>query len=127
MAICVIVLANLLVQWKVVRFDLTQDQRHTISPASKQLVSELKEEVSATVFLSGSFNSGFTRLSAATRQLLSELAMYGKLRYKFVNPNDLEAKEMEALQKNLLSHGLHPTAVYENNRQGVSSEASGSV
>ena len=117
-----IVLANLLVQWKVVRFDLTQDQRHTISPASKQLVSELKEEVSATVFLSGSFNSGFTRLSAATRQLLSELAMYGKLRYKFVNPNDLEAKELEALQKNLLSYGLHPTAVYENNRQGVSSE-----
>ncbi|MBR1808357.1 MAG: gliding motility-associated ABC transporter substrate-binding protein GldG [Paludibacteraceae bacterium] len=107
-------LANLLAQLWVVRLDLTQDKRHTLSAETKQLCHNLNGDVEVAVYLQANVNSGFLRLASATRQLMQEMSVYGNIHYSFVNPNDLTDREKRALDESLLRHNLHPTAIYES-------------
>ncbi len=122
MSVVLLVLLNIAAQVLVLRWDLTEDKRHTLSSATKSLVKSLDDKAIATVYLKGDFNSGFTQLSVATGQLLSELSHYGKLRHSFINPNTLDEQEKQQLDRFLLSHHLQPVAIYERNKQGINSE-----
>ena len=114
MFLLAVVLANILAQLWVVRLDLTQDKRHTLSAETKQLCHNLNGDVEVAVYLQGNVNSGFMRLASATQQLMQEMAVYGNINCKFVNPNDLTDREQRALNESLLKHNLHPTAIYES-------------
>ena len=114
MFLLAVVLANLLAQLWVVRLDLTQDKRHTLSAETKQLCHNLNGDVEVAVYLQANVNSGFLRLASATRQLMQEMSVYGNIHYSFVNPNDLTDREKRALDESLLRHNLHPTAIYES-------------
>ncbi len=120
-ALAVIVLLNIASHWLVLRIDMTQDKRFSLSQTTKQMLRSM-DKVEATVYLKGDFNSGFTRLGEATRQIMEEMSVYGDMTYRFVNPNTLTDKERNALNEQLLRHNLHPTAIYETNKNGSSSE-----
>ncbi len=52
---------NFVAQQFFFRLDLTQEKRYTMSPATKQLLSSLKQPVTVTVYLAGDFPPTFRR------------------------------------------------------------------
>jgi len=96
------------------RFDLTEDNRYTLSNATKSIVENAQGIITIKVYLQGDFPAEFKRLQIETKQHLEELKALNKnIRYRFVNPSEI-AQE-------LIDNGLEPSRlqVQEN---GKSSE-----
>lgn len=97
------------------RFDLTSDQKYTLSPASESILATLDENAVIKVYLEGDFPPKFKRLQTETKQFLEELKMINdKIKVLFIDPK-------EQLQK-LTAKGLSPSrlTIEEN---GVVSES----
>ncbi|QOD61865.1 gliding motility-associated ABC transporter substrate-binding protein GldG [Polaribacter haliotis] len=78
------------------RFDLTADQRYTLSETTNNIISNVDRNLFITVYLEGEFPSEFKRLQVETRQYLEELASENSLiQINFENPDD----QREALIK----------------------------
>ncbi len=96
------------------RFDLTEDQRYTLSEPAKNILEELNSPIVISVYLEGEFPTEFKRLQIETQQLLEELqSENNKIKFRFINPlGDEEA---------LINQGLEPSqlSVQQN---GVVSE-----
>ena len=119
-SIAVIVVSIIVLSFISVRFffrvDLTAEKRHSISPATKSLLSEINEPLRVTVYLKGDFPPGFTRLSNATREFLDVLCAYNSnISYDFVNPNAFsDASKRDTLIARLMRKGLNPTTLNVN-------------
>ena len=91
-----LIILNLLNQSFYKRFDLTQDQRYTLSETTNTILSNVHNRLYITVYLEGSFPSEFKRLQVETRQYLEELAAKNSfIKIHFENPNN----QREALIK----------------------------
>lgn len=114
--IAIIVLAvvavNIAVQLHVVRWDMTDDKRYSLSDATKQLLREYNtrnggnESIVITDYLNGELNAGFKRLSHALKETVEEMQVYGDITYR-------QALEGEAEQA-----GLRPTVIHEKSHNG---------
>jgi len=96
------------------RFDLTEDQRYTLSEPAKNIIEELDSPVVISVYLEGEFPTEFKRLQIETQQLLEELqSENNKIKFRFINPLGNEEE--------LINEGLEPSqlSVQQN---GVVSE-----
>ncbi|WP_298238823.1 gliding motility-associated ABC transporter substrate-binding protein GldG [uncultured Algibacter sp.] len=122
-ALVVIILINVLASKFYKRFDLTQDNRYTLSESAKKIVSSINSPVDVDVFLIGEdFPSEFRRLQNETKQLLEEFsAENNNIKFKFVNPLEDESTRESNIQQ-LTQRGLTPMqlSVQEN---GKSSQA----
>lgn len=78
-AILGIVLLNVAVHFCVVRRDMTDDHRYSLSQPTKQLLSALEQPLEVTLYLTGDLNSGFRRLKTATEELVEELGVYARV------------------------------------------------
>ena len=76
-AIVGVVLLNVAAHFCVLRLDLTDDQRYSLSTATKELLNELDAPLEVTVYLAGDLNPSFQRLKNAAAEMLEEM---GKLR-----------------------------------------------
>ena len=100
--IVVLVVMNWISSEVYERFDLTQDQRYTLSEASKNTLANVDSPIIVDVFLKGSFPPEFRRLQVETRQLLEEFSAYNpNLKVEFINP--LEGEEDQAAVQQQLS------------------------
>lgn len=118
----IIVLVNFISSSFFTRFDLTSDNRFTLSEKSKSLVGNLKDIVFVKVYLAGDFSPGFSRLSESTREMLDELRTYsdGNLEYEFIDPSaNPDEKERNLLYAQLYQKGIQPTTVEERTSEGV--------
>ena len=103
------------------RFDLTQDQRYTLSKATKNLIADAVAPVVIDVLLDGDFPSEFRRLQLETKQLLEEFnSLNPNIQYIFTNPlkeEDLRSQTILELQK----FGLTPmeVSVKENGKTEI--------
>jgi ABC-2 type transport system permease protein len=72
------------------KIDLTAENRFSISPATKELLQQLDDNVEIKVLLKGNLSSGFKKLSLATEELLSNFreVSRGKLNFSFVKPGE---------------------------------------
>lgn len=106
------------------RWDLTAEKRYTLTDASKNLLKNLNEEVSVTVYLEGNeLPAGIKKIRNHTRDLLQDMRRVsnGKLLYSFVNINDIkDVKAKEALQKKLIEKGVLPVNLEVNSESGYS-------
>ena len=111
-----IIMLTVISSWFFFRIDLTAEKRHSISPATKTLLSEIKEPLHITVYLKGDFPPGFTRLSNATREFLDVFCAYNRnVSYEFVNPNaESDASKRDTLIARLMRKGLNPTTLNVN-------------
>jgi hypothetical protein len=80
---------NFVAQHFFFRLDLTEEKRYTMSPATKKLLSELKQPVTVTVYLAGDFPPTFRRLEQGVRETLNEMQVYGgsNLNFIFIDPS----------------------------------------
>lgn len=105
------------------RIDLTSDNRYSISPLTKELMRNINEPLSITLYLDGELNPGFQRLKKSTIELVDELDVFaGKsIDFQTVNPSEaISNEEREKKYAELAVLGMTPTAIYERDKEGKS-------
>jgi gliding-associated putative ABC transporter substrate-binding component GldG len=108
---------NFVAQRFFFRLDLTEEKRYTMSPATKQLLSDLKTPVTVTVYLTGDFPPAFRRLEQAVRETLTEMQVYGgsNLNFVFVDPSAAGTEAgRNKFYDTLFKKGLKPTNLGAN-------------
>ncbi|SDS28230.1 gliding motility-associated ABC transporter substrate-binding protein GldG [Christiangramia echinicola] len=118
----ILIAANLLASEVYYRFDLTQDQRYSLSPAAKRIVADVEQPVIFDIFLEGSFPSEFRRLQSETRQMLEEFSAYNrKIKFNFVDPLE-EGGDANAIAEEFYKMGMTPARlnVQENGKNSES-------
>ncbi|PHQ57528.1 MAG: gliding motility-associated ABC transporter substrate-binding protein GldG [Lutibacter sp.] len=84
------------------RFDLTEDNRYTLSNTTKSIVENVQEIITINVYLQGDFPAEFKRLQIETKQHLEELKAINKnILFRFINPSKIAQK--------LIRDGLKPS------------------
>ncbi len=105
------------------RIDLTSEKRYSLSPVSKQILSNLNDVVYIQVYLEGELPIGFSKMQRSLRETLDEFRIYAheNLQYVFVNPSESgNAKEREAIYAELYNRGIEPTNIYDRDKEGGS-------
>ncbi len=116
LTIAVVVVLNFAGHFAFKRFDLTADQRYTLSETSLAIVNEVKEPLYIDVFLEGEFPGEFKKLQTETQQLLEEFkAENPDIIFQFVNPLENE-EQREATIQSFLERGLTPVNVTVNDK-----------
>lgn len=93
------------------RFDLTKDQRYTLSPTSLGIVKQVQNPLSIKIYMAGDLPADFKRLQQETKQLLEEFQAYNKnIVFEFVDPLENE-EESDELTKSLFQKGLTPVNI----------------
>ncbi len=111
-----VVLVNLISSSYFHRFDLTEEQRFTIKPATREMLRSLDDNVYVEVYLDGKLNASFKRLQRSIRETLEEFRVYSddKLQYVFVDPGEAMSEQARnEFMADLNSKGITPTRVYE--------------
>ena len=104
------------------RFDLTQDQRYTLSQSALNIVKDVKSPLIVDVFLEGNFPSEFKRLRNETQQLLEEFALDNpQIKFNFIDPLEDEKSRDHNIEQ-LIQRGLDPLQLSVNNSGKASQE-----
>lgn len=90
------------------RLDFTEDQRYTLSKATKDILSDLNNVVTVKAYFTKGLPPQLTRIREEFENLLVEYEdrSGGNLVYEFINPNESQEKEREAQEK-----GINPIMV----------------
>lgn len=112
-AIVGVVLLNVAAHFCVLRLDLTDDQRYSLSAATKELLNELDAPVEVTVYLAGDLNPSFQRLKNATAEMVEEM---GKLR---PTKSPLKGDFADPSSEDLSALGLTPIVIHERAHNGT--------
>jgi ABC-2 type transport system permease protein len=112
-----VILLNTLASFYFFRLDLTEEKRYTIQPQTKELLSNLEDDVFVEVFLEGEdLNPEFRRLQKSIRETLEEFKIYSGNRLQFIFTNPLQAANEKARNEfitELNSKGISPKNVIE--------------
>lgn len=113
----ILVLINLLVAKYILRIDLTEEKRFTISDATKSMLKGLDDVLYVEVFLEGELPAGMRRLKTAIRERLDEFAVYSnnKVQFKFIDPSQAASdKARQEYHDNLVKRGLQLIRLFDN-------------
>ncbi len=106
--IAILVIVNSIGSQFFHRFDLTKDQRYTLSPTSLAIIKDVKDPLIIDVFLKGQFPGEFKKLQTETQQLLEEFKAYNpNIVFQFINPLENE-EEQDTIMKTFMERGLTP-------------------
>jgi len=115
-------LANQLADRYRFRLDMTEEQRYSVSDATKSTLESLDQEVFVEVFLTGNLPSKFQRFQKSIGELLDEFSIYGNVQYKFTNPSRAGNEEARnRFYQSLVQRGIQPTSLNDR-RDGQSSQ-----
>ncbi|MFT4943731.1 MAG: ABC-2 type transport system permease protein [Flavobacteriales bacterium] len=118
----IVIGVNLVSSYAYKRFDLTQDQRYTISIATKKMMASIENPFVIEVLLEGDFPSEFKKLQAETQQLLAEFSSFNKnISYSFSNPL-AGGENTTGIQNQLFQMGIMPTEVEVSDNGKVTQE-----
>jgi ABC-2 type transport system permease protein len=114
--IVLVVLLNLVASYYFFRVDLTEEQRYSIKPQTREILNSLEDEVYIEVFLEGELNAGFRRFQKSIKETLEEFRIYSgnRVNYIFTNPATANGQKAQAEYMNdLASRGIQPTNVID--------------
>ncbi|OJJ15629.1 hypothetical protein BKI52_37740 [marine bacterium AO1-C] len=96
----ILLLVNLLAREYSLRLDFTADKRYTLSKVTKNILKELNDPVTVTVYFSTDLPPQLSRVRREFEEMLREYGNRsdGKLVYEFINPNSKPIVEQQALQ-----------------------------
>lgn len=120
----IIILVNFVSYYVFTRFDLTSENRYTLSKQTKQKLIELDDIVYFQVYLDGDFPAGFKRLKRETREMLDQFRAYtDNIQYEFINPSASDDNaERNAIYQLLIERGLRPTDLTVKTNEGSSKQ-----
>lgn len=121
-AFLLLVALNGISSFWVLRIDLTDEKRFSLSDSTKTFLRELGDDVLVTVYLEGEFPAAFKRLRNATREILDEFKSYNNqhFHYRFMDPfADRTVEEQAEMYQDLVRRGLQPTDLNINTATGM--------
>jgi len=93
-----------------VQWDLTEENRYTLTPATQALLDGLDKPVYIEVLLEGEFPAGFKRLQRATTEMLDAFrGRNGQIQYRFEDPRQGNVETQNARAQELAKDGIIPT------------------
>ena len=83
-----IILLNILVSRVNARYDMTSEKRYTLTPAVKNMLGRVKEQINIDILLEGNLKSGLRKLRNSTEAILQEFNEYadGNIHYRLIDP-----------------------------------------
>ena len=119
----VLLVLNVFSQSVYQRFDMTEDNRYTLSQSAINIVEEVESPIIIDVFLEGEFPSEFRRLQSETRQLLEEFAaLNNNIKFSFINPMDGGANQEQTI-RSLEQRGMKAMRLTVNENGKETNEA----
>jgi gliding-associated putative ABC transporter substrate-binding component GldG len=115
-AVLVVVLLNLWASYSFFRIDLTEEKRFSIKPQTRQILTDLEEEVYVEVYLEGDLNPAFKRFRKNIEETLEEFRIYSndKIRYTFSDPSVAQGQKARSeFMADLAARGIQPTNVID--------------
>lgn len=108
LVLAIIFMINLVSQRISFRQDLTEDGIYTLSKPTKDILKNLQQTVTVTAYFSEDLPPDVQRVRQDMVDMLIEYNRLsgGKIVYRFVNPNESEEIEQEAMQK-----GIEPVLI----------------
>lgn len=102
------------------RIDLTNENRFTLSSATKILLKKIDEPITIDVFLKGNFPSGFKQLSSSTADLLREFKEIAgnKIIFNFISPEETIPSTEIKYADTLSAIGLYPINLTSQVKEG---------
>jgi ABC-2 type transport system permease protein len=103
------------------RWDLTSDNRYSLTKSSKKMAEDLEDVIFIRVYLDGDLPAGFKRLQNEIKEVLDELRAYsnGNLEYEFINPSaDTDKESRNIFYQSLVDRGLNPTSLQVETEDG---------
>lgn len=121
-ALAAVLVINLLASYAYTRFDLTEDQRYTLSQPAVDVAQKFDGPVIVDILLDGNIPAEFTRLKTETVQLMESFASKNSnIKYNLIDPLEDEANAQETIAQ-LQSLGLKPASVTVEENGKVSNE-----
>jgi gliding-associated putative ABC transporter substrate-binding component GldG len=90
------------------RIDLTSDKQYTLSDATTDILKNLEDPVTVKAYFSTNLPPNIIKARQDFKELLVEYASraHGLLQYEFINPNEKESTEKEAIE-----NGIRPVMI----------------
>lgn len=103
----IIIVANILVQPLLIRFDFSKGRQYTLSKATKGILRNLEDQVTVTAYFSEGLPPDVSRVKRDFQDLLVEFAAAskGNLDFEFINPSTDEQK------KSIAQSGIQPVMI----------------
>ncbi|MDH3711357.1 MAG: gliding motility-associated ABC transporter substrate-binding protein GldG [Cyclobacteriaceae bacterium] len=98
------------------RWDLTEEKRYSIQPATKELLRNLQETVYLEVYLEGEMPAGFLRLQKSIKETLEEFRVHAgdRLQFQFIDPDQAaSAQARQEFYNDLIQKGIQASNVID--------------
>jgi len=108
LVVLIIIIINILAHLYTFRLDFTENREYTLSRATKNILKNLDRPVTVTAYFSKNLPPHVINISTALKDLLVEYnnRSKGLVVYRFVNPNEKEELEQEAIK-----NGIQPVMI----------------
>lgn len=118
LSLAVLVVLNLVSAFFFYRLDVSKGKIHTLSKTSKNLVSNLKDNVVVKVYFSDNLPPDFNTVARYAKDLLGEYKQYGgnRFRYEFVKQTNEDEFRAETSRSNIYAQRV---MLLENDQQTV--------
>lgn len=104
MVVGIIILLNYLSNRFFFRIDLTDDQRFSLSPATKKILKSLEEPVTVTAYFTKKLPPNYANLKRDFKNMLTDYKTISKglVAYEFIDPAEDEEMERKVQQKGIV-------------------------
>ena len=108
LVVAIVLIINILSENYSFRLDLSEGKEYTLSKATKNILKNLDKPVTVTAYFSKDLPPNIGNISGNLKDMLIEYGSRsdGMVVYKFVNPNENDAAEKEAVQ-----NGIQPIMI----------------
>ena len=107
-AVAIIVVVNLISKGLYLRLDFTEDQRYTLSKATKDILKDLEEVITIKAYFTEELPAQLAHVRTDLRDQLIEYENLsgGNIVFEFINPNESEELKREAAE-----NGIAPISI----------------
>ncbi|MBP6568542.1 MAG: gliding motility-associated ABC transporter substrate-binding protein GldG [Saprospiraceae bacterium] len=112
LVVAIVFLINVIGSFIYTEFDLTDDNRFTLSENTKKIVSTAGDNMSIRVLLDGEFPAGFKRLQSSVLDILNKIRdINPNIVFEFEDPTVGSVKELEQKKKLLQEDNIIPISL----------------
>jgi ABC-2 type transport system permease protein len=106
--IAVVFLLNYVLSFSFGRFDLTEDQRHSLSENTIDMLSDedrINDRIFFKIYLDGELPADLVKIKNAVKDMLDEFIVYAgdNIQYEFIDPNGSEDEDYNLEMQNVLA------------------------